>query len=240
LWFGNRQLFELYQATQAVTNDSKLRAALWASFVVTPADETLFVGIYRVKGRRLLDKDTPKQLENGINVAGSCYVYDLSLETTLSDLIGKLIIEWGDGARAWVQRPDNQNKRILELRPEFKEQDFPGFLNFLELLSRLSSLPHGWQTVLRNLRGVYLLTCTKTKEQYVGSATGVDGFWGRWQEYVQTGHGGNVALKSRELSDYQISILEVAGTSMSIEEIQNREQLWKAKLQSREMGLNRN
>ena len=38
------------------------------------------------------------------------------------------------------------------------------------------------------------------------------GFWGRWQDYIQTGHGGNLGLKSRDPSDYQISILEVAGT----------------------------
>jgi hypothetical protein len=85
-----------------------------------------------------------------------------------------------------------------------------------------------------------LLTCPETQEQYVGSAYGEEGFWHRWQEYVQTGHGGNVALKSRDPSDYQVSILEVAGTSRTPEEILAMETLWKEKLQSREMGLNRN
>ena len=87
---------------------------------------------------------------------------------------------------------------------------------------------------------MYLLTCPKTKEQYVGSATGEGGFWGRWQAYVKSGDGGNIALKSRDHSDYQISILEVAGTSSTQENIIQMEGLWKAKLQSREMGLNRN
>jgi hypothetical protein len=71
-------------------------------------------------------------------------------------------------------------------------------------------------------------------------ADGADGFWGRWQEYIRTGHGGDVALKSRDPSDYQASILEVAGTAATLPEIQEMERLWKRKLQSLEMGLNRN
>jgi hypothetical protein len=113
-------------------------------------------------------------------------------------------------------------------------------MNFIEQLSGLNKLAPGWIEVLRSTKGVYLLTCPKTKEQYVGSATGASGFWNRWQEYVQTGHGGNVALKSRDPSDYQVCILEVAGTSSTDDDIIRMEQRWKAKLQSGAMGLNRN
>jgi len=97
-----------------------------------------------------------------------------------------------------------------------------------------------WIEVLRATKGVYLLTCPKTKEQYVGSAIGETGFWNRWLTYSQTGHGNNVGLKSRDASDYQLSILEVAGTSSTDDEILRMEERWKRKLQSREMGLNRN
>lgn len=240
LWRDNRQQFNLYQATQGIKNESKLRAPYWASFVGTPSDETLFVGIYSVKNRRLLEQDTPMPHMDGVDEAGSCYVYDLALDPRLDDLIGKMLIDWGLGDRAWIQRADKQNKQIVELRTDFKEPDFPGFLNFIESLSRLDKLPKGWITVLQSSKGIYLLTCPKTKEQYVGSATGDSGFWSRWQDYAQTGHGGDVALKSRDPSDYQISILEVAGTASTTEDIIKMEGLWKSKLQSREMGLNRN
>ena len=110
--------------------------------------------------------------------AGSCDVYDLTLEKALSDLIGKVLVDWGLGARAWVQHADRRNKPIMELRREFKEPDFPGFLNFIEPLSRLDKLPKDWVAVLRSSRGVYLLTCPKTKEQYIGLASGENGFWG--------------------------------------------------------------
>jgi hypothetical protein len=100
-------------------------------------------------------------------------------------------------------------------------------------------LPKEWIVALKSVRGIYLLTCPKTKEQYVGSATGAEGFWQRWSDYVSNGHGGNIGLKNRDPSDYQVSILEVAGTAETAQNIQNLEEHWKRKLQSREMGLNK-
>jgi GIY-YIG catalytic domain len=240
LWRDDRQQFELYQSTQTIKNQAKLNAIYWASFVGTLSDETMFVGLYRVKGRRPLEQDIPMPHMDGIERAGSCDWYDLQLEQALSDMIGRLVIDWGPGDRAWIQRADQQNKPILELRREFKEPDFPGFLTFIKSLSELDKLPKTWITALQASKGVYLLTCPKTKEQYVGSATGEEGFWGRWQDYVRTGHGGNVALKSRNPSDYQVSILEVAGTASTADDVLSMERQWKSKLQSQEMGLNRN
>jgi hypothetical protein len=240
LWRDNRPQFYLYQATQSLGNQAKLNAPFWASFVGTPNDETLFVGLYSVANRRLLEHDTPMPHMDGVDKAGSCHRYDLTLQEKLGDLIGRLLIDWGPGDRAWVQRADQQNKSVMELRTEFKEPEFPGFLNFIESLSRLQRLPKSWVPALQSSRGIYLLTCPKTKEQYIGSATGEEGFWGRWQDYVLTGHGGDIALKSRDPSDYQVSILEVAGTAATLDDIIKMEIRWKAKLQSREMGLNRN
>lgn len=240
LWRDNRPQFDLYQSMQSIENRGKLNAHHWASFVVTPGDETMFVGLYRANYRGLLEQDTPWPHADGMDKAGSHDVYDLELEDILGDFIGRLIVEWGPGGRAWIQRADRQDKEVLELRREFKEPEFPGFLNFIEPLSKLEKLPKGWIVALSCTKGVYLLTCPKTKEQYVGSATGTEGFYRRWQEYAQTGHGGDVALKSREPSDYQVSILEVAGTSCTENDIREMETRWKIKLKSREMGLNRN
>jgi hypothetical protein len=186
LWRDNRPQFDSYQSTQGILNRKKLRAQYWASFVGTPTEDTLFVGLYSVHYRGLLEHDTPMPHTDGVDKAGSCDVYDLTLEQALSDLIGRLLIDWGSGQRAWIQHADKQDKPITELRKEFKEPDFPGFLNFMEPLSRLDKLPLGWTTALQSSRGIYLLTCPKTKEQYVGSATGEDGFWGRWQDHLQT------------------------------------------------------
>ncbi len=240
LWRDDRPQFESYQSLQKIENRSKFSAPYWASFVGTPSDETLFVGLYAVEYIGLLKEDRPKPQMDGMDEAGSCDAYQLTLDERFRDLDGKLYIDWGEGKRSWVQYADRQNKRITELRTAFKEPEFPGFLDFVESLSKLDRLPPGWIAALKSCGGIYLLTCPKTKEQYVGKADGHNGFWGRWQDYIQTGHGGNVALKSRDPSDYQVSILEVVGTAAAPEEVFAKESRWKAKLQSQEMGLNRN
>ena len=240
LWRDSPAQFDLYQSTQSFQNREKLKADYWTSFVATPADETMFVGLYRSTYKSISTQDIPKPQMDGVDPAGTCDIYDLDLQPHLADLIGKLIIDWGPGGRAWIQRADRQNKNVLEVRTEFKEPEFPGFLNFIEQLSRLERLPRAWITALRAAKGVYLLSCPKSKEQYVGSASGEEGFWQRWEEYARNGHGGDIALKSRDPSDYQVSILEVAGTASTLEDIVAMETRWKRKLQSREMGLNRN
>lgn len=164
LWRDNRPQFELYQSTQNIANRKKLTAPYWAVFIVNLNDETMFAGVYAVRYRGLLEQDTPKPHMDGTDEVGSCDVYDLTLQDTLSDLIGKLFIDWGPGALAWVQYADRNNKPVTELRLEFQEPGFPGFLNFIQPLSRLDNMPKSWIAALQSSRGVYLLTCPKTKE----------------------------------------------------------------------------
>jgi hypothetical protein len=241
LWRDERWQFELYQSSQRIENRKKLSAPYWAVFIVNLNDETMFGGVYQARYRGLWEQDTPMpHIEGGIEKAGSCDAYNLTLDETMADLIGKLFIDWGPGALAWIQYAERNNKQVTELRAAFKEEAFPGFLNFIQPLSKLGKLPKNWETALSASRGVYLLTCPQTKEQYVGSATGEAGFLGRWQSYIQTGHGGNLGLKSRDPSDYQVSILEVAGTSATPDDILAMEGRWQLKLQSLEMGLNKN
>lgn len=112
---------------------------------------------------------------DGMDEAGSCDSYDVQRHEALNEFAGRLFVAWGEGFRAWVQRADKQNKAVTELHLEFKEPAFPGFLVFLESLSRLDQLHTSWIEVLRQGRGIYLLSCPKTREQYVGSATGEGG-----------------------------------------------------------------
>lgn len=63
---------------------------------------------------------------------------------------------------------------------------------------------------------------------------------GRWNSYATNGHGGNYVLKRRTRSDYQVTILEVAGSAATEQDIHDMESRWKLKLLSREMGLNKN
>jgi len=88
---------------------------------------------------------------------------------------------------------------------------------------------------------VYLLIHRASGAQYVGSATGADGFLGRWEGYAD-GHGGNVAMRElgHPVEDFDVRILETAGSGATVEEVCQLESLWKNKLGSRAQGLNRN
>lgn len=241
LWRDHRAAFEEYQSVQTVDNRTRLAATFWASFVAPPTGGTLFAGIYaaeRIGTAAPTWIDPLSGLPNAS--AKSLDRYRTELTPVLEDYIGRLWIEWGPGARTWVQRPDRQDKPIVELSREFREEAFPGYTHFIANISEIQTLPTTWLSALRAARGIYLLTSVNTREQYVGSATGEGGFFGRWLSYALDGHGGNLGLKSSDPGDYQVSILEVSGSAASHEEIIAVEQLWKRKLRSREMGLNRN
>lgn len=240
LWRDNLIAFDDYQRLQKRSRRGYFAGSHWASFVVDPAGATLFVGIYEVSLAGEVPSDWVDPLAGRRFDWSEYEMYDLHLSQFLAEYIGRLVIDWGAGTRQWCQLSANQDKIITELRRQFIEPQFPGFDRFISQLSELEQLPSAWKAVLSSTRGIYLLTCPTTKEQYVGSATGAGGFLARWMEYAVTGHGGNVALKSRDPSDYRISILQTAGSAAEVEEISAMETLWKQKLQSREMGLNRN
>lgn len=243
LWRDNKPAFEEYQSVQTLGNRASLTAPIWATFVAPPAGGSLFAGLYRVErvGTVSADWMDPLYEMPGTNLTADVLDrYETTLVPDLLDYIGRLWIEWGAGARRWVQRPDNQRKAIVELSRAFREDTFPGFTHFITNVSEVQTLPANWVAALRSVKGVYLLSSSKTHEQYVGSVTGDGGFYGRWLNYAADGHGGNIGLKSSEPSDYQVSILEVSGSATSQDEIIAIDQLWKRKLQSREMGLNRN
>ncbi|NLS96413.1 MAG: GIY-YIG nuclease family protein [Planctomycetaceae bacterium] len=241
LWRNDRKGFDNYQSTQRIRNRKIFSAPFWSVFLCDAFDETVFVGLYAAAWSGVLDHDQPMPHRIGdVDRAGSCDIYHLDLDDRMQDLIGRLIIDWGPGQRAWVQYADRREKQILEIRRVESSPPYPGHLNFVQPLSSIGKLPVGWIEALSAARGVYILTCPRTKEQYVGSADGPSGFWGRWMEYFKTGHGGNVGLRSRDPSDYQVAILEVAGSAADHDQILTMEGRWQLKLRSREMGLNRN
>lgn len=235
--------FEHYQRIQG---REIFRRNLFASFVVTPSSETLFVNLYSVgpPRRNSLPETCPvraKTIE-----PGKCWIYQVSLDDRLKDFSKKLIVDWGDGYRSWVQRADRQNKTVLEIRGQFNEPTFPSYLKFRKHIAEIPTLFPTWRAALSAARGVYLLVEEEKGGQYVGSATGERGFLGRWLAYAKDGHGGNAILKQRSHRNYVVSILETAGSDMERSDILAREVFWKEKLGSRaerlgdEFGLNAN
>jgi hypothetical protein len=247
LWRDDMRAFQRYQSTQDPTRRAYFDAPFWAAFVAPPSGGTLFVGLYEVNlvGQVPAGQIDPLTLrEVGAEKAIGPYdLYDCRPVKELLEYVGRLFVHWGDSSsasRAWVQRAERQEKEIIELTRTFQEEAFPGFTKFIRPLSEIEAMPISWKEVLTASRGVYLLACPKTREHYVGSACGEGGFLGRWRDYVANSHGGNVGLKTRDPSDLQVSILEVAGSASSVEEILAVEASWKDKLLSRKIGFNRN
>jgi hypothetical protein len=240
LWRDAPNDFMLYQSRQGLNNAEELkRASYWAVFVVTPSRDTLFIGLYKVGEPSPGEIGLPNVSILGAPEGKPYMVFPLEKSGHLAEFDSRLVIEWGKGFLKWAQRADTQNKVVLEIRREFKEEDWPGYLHFLKPLSEIDDLPALWISQLKSVKGVYALVCPRTKEHYVGSATGTEGFYGRWLQHLKTG-GDAVGFKSREASDYQVSILEIAGSGLTDQEILQLEQLWMRKLQSRTMGINGN
>ena len=165
--------------------------------------------------------------------------FDLSWMDQGQEYAERLLVNRGVGTRTWSQRPTKQNKPILELRLQSQEPPFPGFSGFTGRISEIFTLPQSWQNNLKSECGVYLLV-TENGEQYVGSASGENGFLGRWTNYLANGHGGNKLLIKHGHRDYSVSILEIVPRNMAENDVIERESHWKRKLGSRVHGLNAN
>lgn len=231
--------FRTYQEAQSSSQVvAQFRAAKHlAGFVVDPLNrQTVFMGIWDRLGER-----PPTDDGFGSPTRPDSVAFETRLRSDFVDYRGRIIIEWGDGERAWVQRADSQDKPLVELRKEAVDPPFPGFMTFRRSLDQIMTAPVSWTEVLRNARGVYLLLHRARGDQYVGSASGDDGFLGRWTTYAD-GHGGNVGMKEMGAAAeaYDVAILEVVGTNATAQDIFEREEAWKVKLGTRVKGLNRN
>jgi hypothetical protein len=238
LWRNRRESFEAYQRLQR-RRVFDVQGVI-ASFVVPPNGESLFTGLYAVSAVAPNATSASCPLLGTEFAAGAVNLYEMTQMPNLAELGGLLTVEWGDGARAWVQRARNQNKPVLEIRRRLEDPPFPGFARLLAKSDELDLLPASWAAILAATGGVYLLVSAHSGEQYVGSATGEEGFWSRWEAYARDGHGGNVLLRQRGRPPYWISVLETAPSTATKNETLASEQRWKERLGTRAFGLNGN
>lgn len=220
----------------------------WLVFIGENGKGARFFGAYTIKGKRPAE---PANMPTGFPAAEmferNIYQYDLEANDFLSDYKGRLVIDWGNATVAWHQKGTNDKKIIA-----VNSQDFVGYddliLSFGQLkdIVRQPSVYDKYISALSAVKAVYLITDRATGKQYIGSATGSDGLFGRWKEYVKTFHGGNsgirdyLAISSDSYKDFQFSIIQTFSMNESKEKILNCEALWKNKLLTRDFGLNDN
>jgi hypothetical protein len=202
-------------------------------------DEWLFAGIYKSLGCEWCNER---------------YEYETELLDIQKDLIGRLIIGYQKNFRQSYPYLENciadfSVSQILKERYSILE--FPGYekviidFGYLQTIFRKNELT--WKASLNNMKGVYLICDSSNGKQYVGSVYGEYGFWSRWQQYSENGHGGSLELRKviedegmEYAQNFQFSILEIRSSLTSDEEIIQREQHWKKALFTNRHGYNCN
>ena len=249
--FEKLELFEIYQSYQIRPVFHSARQLV--SFVKMPGTYARFHGVYKVQG--VGPRSHGPRPQKGAWPAKwsrkAKFYYNLERDHRFDHLIDRLTIDWGRG-RNWVQhfRPVPVVEISAPGRALAPFRDYSEFSISYRQLQWLTSRPEShrdWHSALSAVAGVYLILDEKKGTQYVGSAYGPDGVWGRWRSYSKTGHCGNKLLKKLVKGNpkhypekFRFSILQVLPKSMEKSEVIDREALFKNKLGSRAHGLNAN
>jgi hypothetical protein len=222
------------------------------SFVGGASTRARFIGVYQVVGKRPgCDGPEPPGCPYASKWKQAANFYELRHEPGYEDLENRVVIEWGKGALKWDQWLSN--KEVIEIVP--KGQLLLPFRDYLEFTLTHDELVHlcehqeankEWRSRLAAVAGVYLILAATTGAQYVGSAHGTDGIWGRWAAYAHDGHGGNKMLEDLIEHDtnypkqFSYSILQILPKTFAHDEVLKWEQRYKDKLGRMARRLNAN
>lgn len=231
--------FEPWQAEQ--TRKNFKRPYVIGLIALPHAHHWLFAGAYHSRGFT--------QTENPLR-----FHYDLERIKSTDELNGRLVIEYQRTGRSSYRNAETCSHEMCVVKVRGKRLSIPTFPGYARTVLTKQDLDilvfqkeHSWQSALASVGGVYVITDRRTGKLYVGSATGEEGIWGRWCDYAQNGHGGNLELKKllqEQGPDYaahfQYGILETADSRASSDDILARESHWKRLLMTRMHGHNAN
>jgi len=224
-------------------------SAYLAVFAPAQGTTALFLGLWRVNGithkghltkrhmNMLIRHDLP------LRWFGIAAFYHIEPVDVMADLSERLVIDWGHSTLQWVQRKD---KQVVQIKPPHAIGEFISYdaiqLDYDDLCKLTSARDSNvtWVNALSSVNGVYLIRHRKDGRLYVGSAYGDGGILGRWAAYARSGHGGNKLLKQLDPRHFEFSVLEIAPSTMSADDVIARENRWKERLGTRQFGLNEN
>ena len=246
-------LFRAYQQIQWGTLEKAMtRGKFLASFVAQETGSATFAGIYRIGSWQTLDYEGycnfpgNRQLE-ALGMSGrkpdmdDCLAFELEKLDTYADWIGRLVIDWPKPYQNWWRWAGKGSFPVAAIEAESRfVRGMPSWQELILNWSELQSLPASWRAALGQWRGIYLIYDTVRQAGYVGAAYGQDNVLGRWLEYGRTGHGGNAGLRDSDPANLRLSILQRTSPDLEAANIIELEATWKARLHTREFGLNRN
>jgi hypothetical protein len=253
----NPAAYNAHQQNQSQQTEAKFKKAQYlASFIGLESGQAVFVGLYQLAGWKPITVDESRQLpavkelfDLGMPSIGGdpqrpeFIWFDLQLMPGFySDWLGKLVIGWPEPAIAWVRKADTNVFPIIAVHQDNVFTAKPKSWRKLILTwSELKVMPVQLKAQIKEWRGIYYIYDTKTLKGYVGSAYGEWNILNRWQNYAETGHGGNRLLKDLDPIHFRFSILERMSQDASIEEVVALENTWKERLHTRApFGLNDN
>ena len=213
------------------------------SFIGEEGTTSRFIGVYQILKEYENSDYNPESFTEGK------YRYEIQEIVGFKDLKERVIVKWTNPI-AYHQWIDNEME-VIEIQRGLNDLIFTDYFSFILDFQQLTEIINGrykdWKNMLSATKGIYLITDSITGKQYVGSAYGVDGIWGRWSEYVKTnGHGGNKSLKELILEDknygnnFRFSILMLLPSTVTNKEAIEKEQLFKKKLGTNSFGLTNN
>jgi len=162
---------------------------------------------------------------------------------------GRLVIRFKNKVQQTVRKATSviDECDVQEILPDKFDSDiFPGYENVRLKWDELSLVINkdNWKTALRNQKGIYLITDRINGKMYVGSASGENMLFSRWQSYVKNGHGGNKGLRAFSFDyikeNFEYTILEIFKSTTDDKVILHRESWWKQTLHSKKFGYNEN
>jgi hypothetical protein len=232
------------------------------AFVVSSSGKTVFRGMYQIHGRSpllpehyaslFLPDDIVRNYDS-LCISDDYDFYTISPSPYLSSYQGRLVVDWGKANIVWFQSFSSERpKEVLEILPTGFFRAFESYSSVsltrseLEFLFENSGSNPEWVGHLSRVAGIYLILDEGSGVQYIGSASGRRGIWGRWSDYFADPSGGNVMLRQL-LADvpeayrrFRYSLLEVLPGNTVTAEVVAKEALYKKMLGTRAHGLNLN
>jgi len=247
---NNPVFFDAYQSFQGKNKFGN--AKYIAVFAPYHGTQGLFLGVWSIKNRIVPNSKAPAdqiEMVKRFNWTLDGAYYELCPVEAFIDLSERVIIEWGGSTVSWVQKKD---KRVIAILPPAYVKEFESYdktvLDRAELVKLFQNTKYNstWYNALRSVNGIYCITDSSNGKLYVGSAYGKNGIWGRWNDYVLSGHGGNKKLMELLAEDpnavekFRYSILEILPSTSTADDAIAKEKLWKFKLGSKINGYNDN
>ena len=228
----HRTQFEEYfkEETHAIFDDAEYIVV----FLAEDGTDSRLVGVYENKGK---DPNKSRKL--------NLHYYDLVELPEFAYLKDRVIVDWGMHQQQWHQWWTNE-KFVVRIGG-YVDNNAPVFdsyenvmLNYSELKAVFDGNDETWTNSLKSVNCIYAIVDKSNGKMYIGSTYGTSGIYGRWKDYAQTGHGGNVELKKLNPNNFQWIILEVLPLKIKEEKAIAKENFYKEKFCTRKFGYNKN